>query len=295
LNGVFAAEFVEHHSNKRSKRDQGGGVHGQAILTRYDIRSAVCMTHRHQPFDWARHGHTLGEPRDGQRAALKATLDTPIGDLLVYNVHFELFCGLTDRIKVLNELFLDSESSDSPRLQLICGDFNTLAHSIARLSAKYCKDSYRFRSLGWTEPEFLQSKVLNVFSWDHEENPHFSDPELRSAVNPGFYDPWDPYADVTLISYRGLFQGKLDWILGKNVTFLSRSISNQDFKASDHMALCTEIEPAPQRFRPEKKILRRPPPGIFVCSHNEASIDTVLHFLAMAFLALTLACAVAAF
>lgn len=64
--------------------------------------------------------------------------------VLVYNVHAEIFCGILDRIIILGEIFEDSRQMHKRNpLQLILGDFNTQAHSIARLSPKYARDKMR--------------------------------------------------------------------------------------------------------------------------------------------------------
>ncbi len=98
---------------------------------------------------------------------------------------------MTSRIEVLADIFADirsyrdyssltassssSSSSSSghhhfvasapPKLQVshaaICADFNTLAHGIARFSPKYCKDSLRWKSIGWTESEWWGHYILN--------------------------------------------------------------------------------------------------------------------------------------
>jgi endonuclease/exonuclease/phosphatase family metal-dependent hydrolase len=47
---------------------------------------------REHPVDWEAPKHVLAarEPRHGRRAALAATLHTPAGPLLVYNLHLEV-------------------------------------------------------------------------------------------------------------------------------------------------------------------------------------------------------------
>ena len=46
LNYVFLSEFEELHSPLRDARTQGGGVHGNAILTKFDILEAAVVPHR---------------------------------------------------------------------------------------------------------------------------------------------------------------------------------------------------------------------------------------------------------
>lgn len=47
LNYAFLCEFVEIRSPVRSVSLQGGGVHGNAILTKFDIQDVVSVEHRY--------------------------------------------------------------------------------------------------------------------------------------------------------------------------------------------------------------------------------------------------------
>ncbi|KAI7843360.1 hypothetical protein COHA_003056 [Chlorella ohadii] len=46
LNYVFLCEFEELHSPLRDARTQGGGVHGNAILTKFDVSEVAVVRHR---------------------------------------------------------------------------------------------------------------------------------------------------------------------------------------------------------------------------------------------------------
>lgn len=46
MNYVFLSEFEELRSPVRDARSQGGGVHGNAILTKYDISDVTVIPHR---------------------------------------------------------------------------------------------------------------------------------------------------------------------------------------------------------------------------------------------------------
>lgn len=177
-----------------------------------------------------------------------------------------MFAGITDRIAAFSEIFHDASlhKNDIPH-QLIFGDLNTMAHSIARLSLKYARDRYRFLSLGETESEWWDKRVLSFHEDDGPVNTRLSAwrwlpsswilkwPKiftglpmgvLKMARNPGFYDPWDPNA-VTLENpmYFGLFKAKLDWTLVRCFDVIARWRGNQDYKASDHVYLMVEVVP----------------------------------------------------
>lgn len=152
-----------------------------------------------------------------------------------------------------------------------------MGHSVARLSPKFCRDRYRFLSLGITESEWWDT---NLFDWhlkDGEINLNlqsggfkifknlfslkndclkekelsivttlsgFPIDVLKSARNPGFYDPWSCTNDITIHNpnYFGLFKAKLDWTLLHGFDVVNRWIGNHDYKASDHKYLMVEIK-----------------------------------------------------
>ncbi|KAI8384461.1 uncharacterized protein BYT42DRAFT_261895 [Radiomyces spectabilis] len=66
MKGGFVCEFHEIDSPVRELRNEGGGFHGNAILSKYDIDFQV-LEHQYQPFDWPKDGLGLGEPREGRR------------------------------------------------------------------------------------------------------------------------------------------------------------------------------------------------------------------------------------
>ena len=140
---AYVCEFHELHSPLRSARLQGGerGHHGHALLTRFDVDTALCSTlrHSHQPVDWEKEGASRGEPRRGERVTMKAVVRLPGGaELLLYNGHFEVFCGLLDRAEVLADVLQDAraETQRHPN-QLLLADCNT-----------YCAPAHQALPLG---------------------------------------------------------------------------------------------------------------------------------------------------
>ncbi|KAJ1972057.1 hypothetical protein H4R33_007130, partial [Dimargaris cristalligena] len=80
-----------------------------------------------------------------------------------YSAHLEVFCGLSHRIAQFAELLEDAYQTSGQYLhQLLFGDMNTLAHSLARLSPKYCQDRFRWRSWGSTEAQWWFDHVLST-------------------------------------------------------------------------------------------------------------------------------------
>lgn len=163
---VFLCEFQELYSEKlRNKRSQGGGVHGNGILTWWDVERVEVIEHV-EIFDWERDGEGLNEPRRGSRRSLACFLRHPLDEtkkLLVYSVHLEVFCGIFGRLRQFSQILAHSWAhlSTHPH-QMILGDLNTMAHGLARFFPKYCCDGMRWGSVGWSEAEWWQRNLFAV-------------------------------------------------------------------------------------------------------------------------------------
>lgn len=163
---VFLCEFEEIYSEKlRNKRTQGGGVHGNGILTWWDIEKVEIIDHV-EIFNWERDGAKLNEPRKGSRRSLACFLKHPLypsRKLLVYSVHLEVFCGIFGRLRQFSQILEHSRANlvEYPH-QMILGDLNTMAHGLARFFPNYCCDGMRWRSVGWSEAEWWQRNLFSV-------------------------------------------------------------------------------------------------------------------------------------
>ncbi|KAJ1836656.1 hypothetical protein LPJ63_000148 [Coemansia sp. RSA 2711] len=255
LNGAVAVEFQELRSPCRAPAQQGGGLHGNAIYSRYDMAFRAVG---HAPaYDWPRDGMRLGEPRLGARVTLAAEIRVPRRPaVLAYSAHFECFAGIAGRAAQLCDLLQDS-SACVPELphQLVFGDFNTFAHSLARLSPRYAHGWHRFRNLGMSEAEWW---VENVLAWSVDDGPvnlrlaaeplpdHLrpSREVLRAARNPGWWDPFDPVRDITISNHCGWMSAKADWAFVRQFRVVRHWMANRDFTASDHRCLVLEVEHA---------------------------------------------------
>ncbi|KAJ2634946.1 hypothetical protein GGF40_003892 [Coemansia sp. RSA 1286] len=269
LNCGVLVEFHELASPLRTPDQQGGGIHGNAIFSKHDMRFRT-VQHIHQPYNWPRDGSLLGEPRLGQRCTLVAEVIVPKGPpVLAYSAHFECFTGIEGRVGQLCDLMQDSrQSAESLPHQLVFGDFNTFAHSLARFSPKYANGWYRFRTVGMTEPEWW---IKNILSWypddgivnrrlEDEDLPpkqRFSGDILRNAVNPGWWDPFDPVKDITISNHAGWMTAKADWAFVRQLKVLRHWMENRDFAESDHRCLVLEIEHAHKDILDEHKKLTK--------------------------------------
>ena len=216
---VFLVEFEELFSPLREEDTQGGGVHGNAILSRFDLDPYI-VEHIEHPLNWAVEGHFLGEPRVGQRAILAARVKVPglPTEVICYCLHLEVFCGILGRLKQFSDVLENSNDEIAERenyYQIIMGDLNTMAHGLARLSPKYCRDFLRIWSLGSSEGSFWYKYLFNVLHNGSKKGinhklfslypRHFSLRQLQNLRNNYFYDPYCVHSDMTLSNYQGCY------------------------------------------------------------------------------------------
>ncbi|PVU96961.1 hypothetical protein BB559_002187 [Furculomyces boomerangus] len=239
--GFYASEFKEIKSNIRTKDLQGGGFHGNAILSKYDMKCFL-VEHEHQPYNWAKDGHTLGQPRIGGLVSLNKRIDGRLGQL-------------TDLAYLSNKI-----RKEYP-FQLLYGDMNTFAHSIARLSPKYCTDKYRFLSLFVLEPEFWYKNILN---------PKKYVPHINCS---GWVDPFDPTTDYTITNHWGLMKAKTDWTFVLNMDITCHHMLNDDFELSDHKGLIVNIE-LPVSFKKDPEIEKSEFKSKEIIERNIGKINT---------------------
>lgn len=283
---VLLVEFEECHSPLRPPHLQGGGLHGNAILSRFDL-TARTLPHSHHPINWGAVGDKFREPRVGERAILAADVIVPgLGSpLLCYSLHLEIFCGIFDRLQQFGDVLEDSRRYVAERpYQLIFGDLNTMAHGIARFSSLYCRDWLRWGSLGVSEAAWWRDNVLGVTcdsdavdkDGSNKRLQRYVPQNLRAAdamrlVNPFFFDPFCAETDTTLHGYRGLYKGKLDWTLLRGLRVLGKGTDNDNFTASDHKLLYVTVRPVIVP-KDEKK-----EPGKVAYEEHQRNQEGVLH------------------
>lgn len=280
---AFVAEFDELHSPLRSPRLQGGGVHGNAILSVYDFEPFV-REHTHHPVDWARDGARIREPRTGQRVILGADIRVPgvPAPIRCYSVHLEVFCGIYGRLRQFADVLADAKAhlADQP-LQLIFGDLNTMAHGIARFSPYFCGDDQRLRSIGYSEAQWWQRHIFSqpAAALTSALAPaRLGAADVRRLANPLFYDPFCKVKDTTLHGYFGLFRGKLDWTLLRGFRVLAKGMDNHDLRWSDHKLLYVVVRPCSgathELLEADAAAAHRD--GRALCSHTSSLSRTLL-------------------
>lgn len=222
LAGYFGIEFFELVTPERGANLAGGGVHGNAILTRF-APSAVYRVELPRLFDWEQLPAGLQpavtrQRRLGGRFALCA--DFQLGDqtLTVASVHLENNgIGVDGRAAQLTHLAEALAARQKPGdAAIIAGDLNTLEAWPVRLLGRARGPVSTRKPWYLPESRWLQREVL---------------PAL------GYSDPFS-YRDWTYEAF-GLYREKLDWILlkGARATAWGRG----DFNSSDHRPLWADL------------------------------------------------------
>jgi len=250
MNYFFVCEFEELFSPLRSVKLQGGGIHGNAILSPYLLKNGQGFRHSFQPFDWEKPNmfyFNYNQPRKGCRSFGCCEILTPqFGSILCYTTHFENFTSPWGRLKQFSEIMEHSHSQNIP-LQIIGGDFNTGMQSLARFSWWHNDFSLSWKTLGLTEAEWWQQNFFEKKKDDQNNDNSESDflflkdkkEELRKYWKE-FQDPFDKVNDITTIRLWGLYQSKLDWILVRGLKSISWKVE-KGMKYSDHCWLYIDV------------------------------------------------------
>ena len=227
--GLFGVEFIEIANADRPAELAGGGVTGNAILTRLEPHSAFRIE-LPAPLDWENGASDAAlpravrkrirrEPRVGKRFGLAAGFSWGGRELFTASLHLEdKFGGVQGRwSQYLAAMKALNERGDHRSIRVAAGDMNTFNSWMARL---YSPDS-NADALG-------KPRLRNEATW------------WKTALLPktGYADPFDP-SDWTFC-VPPLFYAKLDWITTSNSAV--RNFGQGPFAASDHRSLWVDIE-----------------------------------------------------
>ena len=202
------------------KVGKGGGVDGVAILSKYPI-TGIKATRLHEQLDRKEYLE-LRVPSQGGRVAQKATIQVGNKKIAVYNTHLSpLDVGTTQKMSQWDKIADDAEAEEKPTI--ICGDFNTLGHGVAKHFA----------------PKDPIGKMKRLFEDDSDlwTDLEFTDSKRRAKLEAGIEKPrrkryTDNNTDPT---YRSaLFRGKLDYILLENEKISPLGNKVIKTRASDH-------------------------------------------------------------
>lgn len=249
---AWTCEFVEFRHQVRDDADgegQGGGAHGNAVLSRVPILDAWSFRHEHVPFDWGTYGVELGEPRVGGRVALGVVLDTLMlpghPTMIAYSVHLENFCGVGSRCAQFREVLLDAHRAETEQhctATIVAGDLNTLNSGVVALLPTYNDNgaSYAFGLLQKSEAELWQEAV-------NSQPVGFSTSVSASGLDTAWppctlQDPFNPATHVTC--EHGSWRAKLDWLLIDCRSLIVKRCSLGG-TGSDHKWLAAQISSRP--------------------------------------------------
>jgi endonuclease/exonuclease/phosphatase family metal-dependent hydrolase len=130
MNYTFAPEFRELGQSTAT----GPAYHGQAILSRFPIRSSRILRFAHQSGFWKPRPLLISsvpmlQRRLGGRIALVNELDRNGKLLVVYNLHLESRTTEHGRLLQLEEVLADTERYPADTPIIVAGDLNTLSRS----------------------------------------------------------------------------------------------------------------------------------------------------------------------
>ncbi len=189
MNWVAAGEFQEIGEGRKGR----GGLHGQAILSRYPITDAGVLVFAEQ----ARLRWRLNpfQPRRGARMALRART----GGMLVYTAHLE--SGGNDRLrrKQLDEIVRDQQLEARPAERVvIAGDFNNPPVARSSMFRAIRADSF-IDSHGAT-PRLTSINSSHPIDWIFVKNLALLDSNVHTVK--GVSDHFPVVASVTNVGRR---------------------------------------------------------------------------------------------
>mmetsp|Transcript_18331 Transcript_18331/g.43105 ORF Transcript_18331/g.43105 Transcript_18331/m.43105 type:complete len:321 (+) Transcript_18331:35-997(+) len=236
----WASEFEELASPLRTARLAGGGSHGNAVLTKFEVLSHGAFRHT-QCFDWTR---SKTQPRTGGRVVVWCDVQIPeTGSILrCYSAHLENFCGALQRVEQFSEILKHARHHEGP--VIIGGDLNTLMHGVIRfLPMFYPSDDFlRYQSLGQSEAAWWRRNVLTNCTEVAAKYPRLKCLEGLGAD--GYSDPFDDERDTTVNNW--IWKAKLDWLLSKGLA--SELWGKGGDGLSDHLCIWVDYQ-VPARSR----------------------------------------------
>lgn len=212
MNGYFLTEFIEIESPKRSKVLQGGGVHGNAILSKIQPKK-VFGVNLPVEYDW---GNSV-QKRIGSRNAICAEFNIANRRVVICSTHLEdKVSNPIRRIVQFDKLYKKLEN-DGYEHMIIAGDMNTIYNRISGL-------------FNFSDPIIKDGKKIK-----QSEKVYWSNNFLKSL---GLSDPFKK-SDWTLKKHF-IYKEKLDWIILKNIAVNDKGVGG--FNTSDHKPLWITID-----------------------------------------------------
>jgi endonuclease/exonuclease/phosphatase family metal-dependent hydrolase len=227
--GLFGIEFLELNSPQRAARSAGGGVTGNAVLTRFEPVDAFRLP-LPPCVDWERDASNprlparvrrriLREPRIGQRFGLGVEIALGHRRLIACSLHLEdKYGGVSGRWSQYSA----AQEAVAPRcdaatIGVIAGDLNTFNSRLANLFRPESAATALGKPPGVTEAQWWKTTLLPPT---------------------GYADVFAPGAWT--FSVTPFFRAKLDWITTKGGQV--RDCGVGPFSASDHRPLWIDLD-----------------------------------------------------
>lgn len=231
LNTIFCCEQIisdDKFTWKNNLKPSMPGYEGNAIMTKYDfidtdgvIIDCVRKKHKH---DHGRHTECS--------SIIRIPTDLEPIDIGVWSLHLDPHhCGMDGRCTQYLDILKHVKQQrieKGIKHQILCGDLNTVINGIARLNLGVAPDwNSIVGTLGMTEAEYFDENAVKKGNEEYGLN-------LR--------DPFDKIRDFTFWSFKGWYQGKLDWcLLSKELKVVGKDVGSVKDRCSDHQWIMVDF------------------------------------------------------
>lgn len=230
------------HGTRRGKAEvgKGGGVAGQAVLSKYPIKSTTCLPLSKAWFDWEDFNNPKARKQPSLGARIAQVVKVGIGDkeVAIANTHLDIHGGEVGRLSQFDQVrdFMNDKMEGVP--SIICGDLNTMNHGAASLLPRNHGDV-------WTD-QVKKSGETAAEMWQRTEFSEEADKEVRipnlgaRGVEKEYVDPHDPKQSTH--SWARRESGQLDWLLVEKdkLEILDHSLGPKGL--SDHVPRLMEVK-----------------------------------------------------
>jgi endonuclease/exonuclease/phosphatase family metal-dependent hydrolase len=227
LGHVYGVEFVELGlGDLRETRIHAGevnraGLHGNAVLSRYPVRSAALI-----PLDggglWYASAEKPDQKRIGGRNAIAAVLAAPFGEFVAVAVHLESLSDPDLRCRQMEHLLTEVDRIAGERPIVLGGDLN-----VFELSRRGLDDMAMFASPESVEPAFAVARARG-YAWAEANRPGTTTRR----------HPWQSDEGPLL---------RIDWLFVRDFTasapWIAPALTPEGTIVSDHDAIGATIMP----------------------------------------------------
>jgi len=225
---AFATEYVNVNNEGRTESGDLGGVEGVAILTRYAIVDQRTIA-------LPKVGH-VDANRTVSPLALRATVDTPCGNVVFYSTHLNCWASRSERMTqfapVIEDAVRTMTGTSCP--VVVGGDLNTHNHGLTRLFNRL-SGGERLAGLGQKESQW----------WDDTVKSSLQKLGCHEASRCGLIDPFDKRDDSHNMWFKvgplTVWGGKLDWLLYSLFFEVEDARTSQCGRGSDHPYLFARL------------------------------------------------------